>query len=795
MKNIKSRITSSEAIIGIWTLLVTIFVVATLYFAREILIPLALSALLTFLLAPLVSRVERWIGRVAAVLVVVAFIFTVFGAAGWILSYQTIDLAKSLPEYKENIRAKIRIFRAPQGGAIATLSETVEDLKKELPGAAVAPAPPAGNPKSDKSGVTDGPKTPPPPPPAVPVKVIESPKGNPFLLAESMLAPLLGPLGTAALVLLLAICMLLQREDLRNRFIRLIGQGRISTTSRAMDEAGRRVSRYLLMQLLVNATYGAIIAIGLYFIGIPNAALWGALGMVLRFIPYVGPWVAMILPTLLSLAISPSWTTPLLTVALFAIVELLLNNVMEPLLYGAHTGVTPIALIVAAVCWTWLWGPIGLVLATPLTVCLVVIGRHVPRFAFLSILLSDQDALTPAEDCYYRLLTPGERDEWEFVDAFLKHNSRTALYDTVLLPVLSAVEKDARAEAIDETQRRNVEESMAGIVEELGGRSTVPEVEDLEEADAPFIEHDVYCLPARADRDELAGAMLVQLLKEQGFAARNFEGSLAMGEMLRLVETTFAEVVIISVVAPTTATHARQLCQRLRARLPQTSIVIGLWNAVKDLDESTKRLRDAGADAVVTTFADALVQVSQLVPGFTDEMLMAPVPADEEQRCAALDGLRIADLGSPSFDRISSKLSRVFAVPVAYIAMVERHRQFFLGQSGLPVALATARQTPRNISVAGHVVAANEILVIEDLARDRRFANNPFRLEYGARFAVGVPLHAPDGQPVGALCLMAPKPRRFTAMETRLIEEYAVEIEEELARNVKADSGEVGDRS
>jgi predicted PurR-regulated permease PerM len=219
--------------------------------------------------------------------------------------------------------------------------------------------------------------------------------------------------------------MLLQREDLRGRLIRLIGQGRISTTTRAMDDAGARVSRYLLMQLVVNVAYGVPVAVGLSFIGVPNAILWGAFATILRFIPYVGPWIAAAFPITLSLAVSPGWMMPLLTIGLFVVLELLSNNVMEPWLYGSSTGVSPIALIVAAVFWTWLWGPVGLVLATPLTVCLVVMGRHVPRLSFLSVLLSDEDALTPAQDCYHRLLTVGEQDEMELVESYLKANSLT----------------------------------------------------------------------------------------------------------------------------------------------------------------------------------------------------------------------------------------------------------------------------------------------------------------------------------------------------------------------------------
>ena len=230
------------------------------------------------------------------------------------------------------------------------------------------------------------------------------PTANPLQLLQVILSPLLGPLGTAGLVILLVIFMLLKREDLRSRLIRLIGQGRISATTRAMEDAGQRVSRYLLMQFLVNVTFGIAVAVGLFFIGMPNAILWGAFATVLRFIPYIGPWIAAAFPIILSLAVSPTWMMPLLTLGIFVSLELICSNVVEPWLYGSSTGVSSIALIVAAVFWTWLWGPIGLLLSTPLTVCLVVIGRHVPRLAFFSILLSDEQALTPAEECYHRLL-------------------------------------------------------------------------------------------------------------------------------------------------------------------------------------------------------------------------------------------------------------------------------------------------------------------------------------------------------------------------------------------------------
>lgn len=792
MPALKTRTTATDALVILSMIALTTFIVATLYFAREVLIPLALAALLTFLLAPLVTRIERWIGRIAAVLLVVALIFTGFGAAGWMLTRQLVDLATKLPEYKGNIVTKMHAFEVPKGGAFTKLSQMVDELKKELTGGK-APSVPTITQEPGKPASTV-PSPPDAPPAAAPVQAVETAKGNPLELVQVIIAPLLGPLGTAALVLVLVIFMLLKREDLRSRLIRLIGQGRISATTRAMDDAGRRVSRYLLMQLLVNVTYGTVIAIGLYFIGVPNAVLWGAFASVLRFIPYIGPWVATILPTILALAVSPHWTMPILTVALFGGTELLLNNVMEPWLYGAHTGVSSMALIVAAVFWTWLWGPLGLVLATPLTVCLVVMGRHVPRLSFLSVVLSDEEALTPAEDCYHRLLRPGDRDELELVESYLKAHSLTALYDSVFIPVLTAAETDARSESLDAEQLGYVERSMRDIIEDLGTRPAVPSRAAEEKADAaadakapppPAIAPDcrVYCVPARAERDEIAGIMLVQLARQQGFGAQNASGQLVTGELVALVEKADVDVVCISVVAPSTVIQARYLCLKLRTVLPKQKIVIGLWGATEDITEAASRLRDSGANVVVTTLADALVQIAKLAPPLLDEMTSAPIPADEEERLAALLALNLLDTeAEPVFDRITAKLARVFEVPIALISLVDRDRQFFKSQTGLPADLAKARQTARNVSVCGHVIAKNQVMVIEDLARDRRFANNPLLKEHGIRFYAGIPLLAPNGQPIGSLCLMDLKPRQLTDREKRLLQEYASEVMEEIAK-------------
>lgn len=601
--------TAAKSLNGIWMVSLASFVIATLHFARDLLIPITLAVLLTFLLAPLVTRLEKWLGRILAVLLVMGLIFGATGSAGWVLTQQIVDLATKLPDYKENIQNKLRAFKLPTGPRFKKFTETLDELKNDLPGGTspeTKPVPERAGPVAPSAQFLQ---------PAIPGPVIAPPASiaNPFEIAHIMLAPMLGPLGMGALVLLLVVFMLLKREDLRSRLIWLVGQSRISTTTRAMDEAGSRVTRYLQMLLVVNMTYGMAVAIGLYFLDVPNAVLWGTVAAVLRFIPYVGPWIGAVIPVALSLAVSPGWSMPLTTIGLFVTLELLSNNVMEPWLYSSSTGVSSIALIFAAVFWTGLWGPVGLVLATPLTVCLVVMGRHISRLSFLSVMLSDEQALTPAQDCYYRLLSIGDHAEMELVENYLKTNSLTGLYDSVIIPVLTAVENDHRLELLDDGQHALIQQNLRDIVEDLGARSPVTSEVVQNSAGAISLGAStcrVSCVPARAERDDLAGAMLAQLLNQQGFDAQCVPTNLTVRELIGQLEHSNVEVVCISVVAPSTVLNARYLCMKLNALLPTRKILVGLWGATDTFPEDARRVRDTGANEVVTTFADAVIQIN-----------------------------------------------------------------------------------------------------------------------------------------------------------------------------------------
>src|SRR6476619_7106110 len=781
-----SSLTPTAALSGIWALLLIAFVVAALYFGRSVFVPIALATLITFLLSRLVTRLERWIARIGAVLVTVIAMFTIFAGASWIIARQIIDLADKLPDYQANIVAKIRSLKLPAGGPLARLSSSVHVLQSEL--AAPGPAP-----STDRARGGCWTRTAPPVASPIPVKIIEGRSTIPQLMQETLSA-ILSPLGTAALVLLLVIFMLLKREDLRGRLIRLVGQGRISTTTRAMEDAGRRVSRYLSTQFLVNTGYGLCVAIGLQFIGVPNAVLWGGLAGVLRFIPYVGPWVGALLPVLLSFAISSSWLTPLITIALFIVLEAIVSNFVEPLLYGANTGVSPIALIISAVFWTWLWGPVGLVLSTPMTVCLAVIGRHVPRLEFLGILLSEDQALAPHEEFYHRLLSFSMDSAEEFATKYVETESLTALYDKVLIPAIAAVEIDAHSGSLTAEQRTSALKRIHEIIDDFSGWEASRNDKDEQKRDdvpgvVPPVGGRVLCIPASAYRDELAGEMLAQLLRNQGFETENLPARLKHEELLDRTLEIQPECICVSVLPPTSIAQARHLCSAIHERLGSATILLGAWSARFDAEKLRERLSATHVSDVAVSLADAVQRVCKMSAAITDAMLPAPTPPNEEERLAELNGLNLLDTPTEAdFDQVTERLTKLFKVPIALVTLIDKDRQWFKSQAGLPADLAETRSTSRDVSLCGHVIAKDEVLIVRDLARDPRFANNPFVKERGLRFYAGVPLRGPNGFPIGTLSVLDTKPREMTRQEQDLLKMIAGDVMEQIKRRPVAET-------
>jgi predicted PurR-regulated permease PerM len=597
-------------------------IVGALHFGRDILLPFALSILLSFLLAPLVERLEKWkVGRVPSVLAVVTIALLSFGALGLVLAHQVYDLAYRLPEHKKNILAKIQTFQGDGTGVLARLTKSVDDMRATLS------APPGQKPAGDVKDVakppveesqrlpTAGPplslpgeQTVPPQPP-IRVEVVESLSAQE--IAQGVLGPLISPLASAAIVIVFLIFMLLKREDLRNRFIQLVGGERLNVTTQALDDAGRRISRYLLMQLIINSAYGLVICAGLLLIGMPNALLWGALTAMLRFVPYIGPWIAAVMPIAISLAVFDGWLQPALVLGLFIVNELISNNFIEPWLYGSSTGISTIGILASAVFWTWIWGPIGLVLATPLTVCLTVVGRHVPQLAFFNVMLSDQETLAPHSRFYQRLLALDPEEATEVAEEYLATTSLADLYDTVLLPALSLAEQDRHRGNLDDAKEQFILQATREIVDDIGERiakatDEVAHATERAPCIGPAAKARVLCLPARDEADELAGMMLVQLLCQRGIAARVISTKTLSGEMLDQVEAESCVAVCVSALPPFAATHARYLSKRLKLRFPHLRIVVGLWQTVDIGERTRERLTATGIDMLVTTLADAV---------------------------------------------------------------------------------------------------------------------------------------------------------------------------------------------
>jgi hypothetical protein len=377
------------------------------------------------------------------------------------------------------------------------------------------------------------------------------------------------------------------------------------------------------MLLFINVTFGISVGIGLYLIGVPNAILWGILATVLRFIPYIGPWIAAAMPFGLSMAISPDWFAPLLTIGLFVLLELINNNVLEPWLYGRKTGVSAVAVLVAAVFWMWLWGPLGLLLATPLTVCLLVVGKHVPQLSFLSILLGNDPVFEPRERIYQRLLAGDSEEAAELFEGYLAHQPLVEVYDTVLIPALALAETHWQLGELNEGKHNFIMESLKGLIQDQGERQqesrAKQDAADAHEADEDSIRIDeinssqlsILCLPARSQADEIAALMLTQVLETSGCRAQAISVTALAGEMVDLVDQcTAADVVCISATPPAAVMHARYLSKRLRGQLPEANLVVGLWDAQGDLNKTRDRI---GCDAtVVATLAAAQEQIVAL---------------------------------------------------------------------------------------------------------------------------------------------------------------------------------------
>ena len=523
---------------------------AALYRGQAVLVPLVWAALLTILLSPLVTRLDRLrVPRIVGVLLVMTLAGAAIGGVGYVVAGQLRTFAAELPMHQQNIRTKIRqVIAFTRGGALEHVQDTIEDIGNVVE-ESTDPPPSARERRRDDEPLR--------------VTVEESPAlmGN-----AQWLGPLFGAVGTVGLTLLLAIFMLVKREDLRDRLVSLSGGPSLVVATKAFADAGARISRYLVMQFVVNGSMGVAVGVGLYFIGVPYAALWGLAAGVLRYIPYVGPWIAALLPIIVSLVTTPGWQQVAMVVSLFVVLELLSNNIMEPLLYGHSVGLSELSVIVAAIFWTWLWGPVGLVIATPITACLVVLSTHVPALGSIGRLLGDNPALKPHETVYQRLLA-ADVDE---ADAILTRCHKEQSLDDalqVLLEALLALKRDLQAGRVSAAEGEVVISGMHDLLEELG---TADSTADEAAPERPVL---LMGVPGRDPLDAVVLEIVRALLRAEPLTLEVLSTDLMTGEALAAIEAKAPAAVIVPSLPPAGLAPARQLCMRLRARVPTVPLV------------------------------------------------------------------------------------------------------------------------------------------------------------------------------------------------------------------------------
>ncbi len=636
-------------------------VVASLYYARDVLIPLALAVLLAFLLNPLASLLEKWrLGRGVPVFLAVLLAMGVVSLLGWVLQAQFVDMANKLPVLREEIRRKIVDLRGLSGKfGEATLN--IEKAVKEAAGPSstqpvAAPSMQDATPVPQAFFSHTGDPALPQVSPQNPLPVRNYPESiSGVANVTGILMQMLRPLGTAGLVIVFAIFMLLKREDLRDRMIRLTSRGRVNFSTQAVDDAAARISRCLLAELFVNAAYGLAVALGLWIIGItlgaaeggfPNVLLWALLCGVLRFVPYVGPVIGAAFPLATAFGFFHTNSIFLVTLMMFAGLEIVVQFI-EPLLYGSRTGISALAILVSAVFWTAVWGPIGLLLSMPLTVLLVVMGQYVPQLKFLDILLGDEPVLEPPERIYQRLLSLDQEEAVELAQEYAKEYSVESLYEKVLIPVLTMSMHDSHRGKLDDRRQRFIHKSLRVIVEELGEQQRLspgslpeepPRVQTPSDGkpgesrepsgkvpQPPVVRIQVpagrtvtvLVLPAGEEADEIAGLMLAQLLEDRGYCATVSSAISLVGEMLAMVEPQ-SHVVCVSAMPPGSVARARYLYKRLREKYADLRIIVGLWAFRGKLAPTNSRLAPMAPGQMVTNLREAQEHIDHLTQPFME---------------------------------------------------------------------------------------------------------------------------------------------------------------------------------
>ncbi|MFD1711914.1 AI-2E family transporter [Ottowia flava] len=725
-------------------------VVAALYFGRDMLMPLALAALLGFVLDPMVSWLKRrGLPRTVAVALVVTAAVALLAGAGWFIYGQMRQLANNLPAYENNINQKVRTIGKAlrQPGMLDRYSRIADRFEREIETPAPKPAARATAPTQ--------------------VEIVgQSESTSKRMLA--LLDKVATPLTMAGIVFVFVVLILLDKGDLRDRAVRLLGADLHRTTD-ALGDAARRVSKYLSMQLMVNATYGIPLAIGLLFIGIPGALVWGLLAAVLRFVPYVGPMIASIFPLALAFAVDPGWSVVLWTLALIITLEVISNNIVEPWLYGTSTGMSTLSLIMAAMFWTALWGPIGLILSTPITVVLLVLGHHLPQLQFLEVLLGSERALDEPTRLHQRLLAGDIEEASDLAIELADESSPLAFYYGVRLGTLRLA-SSAHGTVATAEHRMRVLSGMESVIEEL--REQYPPPPDLPTR--------VACFGGRWAVDVLAADMTAHVLALSGVGAKVVRVGTMSTEYFSELDLSGVEVVCLSYFSPDPTTLAKFFVRRLKRRWPDVSVILAAWHTNPD-GPTAYPIEEIGADVLVTSLDELVAQArSRLSTTDAQPFAAAHLPEEENERLASLQasGL-LAPALRGQFDKVAKRVADAFDCPMAEVLLVERDAELLHGSAttvGGDDDEPPEHAAERALSMAAHVVASGQPLIVPDVLRDARYATHPGLNERGIRFFAAAPLLDDAGRALGALCVMDTEARNLNHRDIMLLENLAADV-------------------
>lgn len=739
-------------------LVIAAILIAALYFGQVVLIPLAVAFLISFVLGPLVQwLVRHGLSRILAVALAMGLVLSVLGALGTVVAVQVRSLSAELPTYQSTIRAKIKDLGAQMEGPgfLEGALQTVDTVQQEV-------AEVVGD--GDENDIA--PQR---------VRVIAEPV-SPFATAMLWLSPLLAPVATAGIVLVFVVLILLDQGDLRDRLLRMLG-GNIYRSTDALEEASKRISKYLLMQLVVNVTYAIPMALGLWAIGVPGWILWGTLAAVMRFIPYVGPILSAVFPLSLAFAVDPGWNMVLMTAGLILVLELVSNNIIEPLLYGTSTGLSVLSLIAAATFWTAIWGPIGLVLSTPLTVCLLVVGRYIPQLSILETLLGSSPALSRETRIYQRLIANDPDDAIDIAEDVIEEESVTEFYNDEGMEVLRQASIDyinnARAE-----HRLRIANGMDELLEHI--RDEHPA--DLPEGAAPR----VACIAGKWEIDRQACEMLAHSLQLDGLPAVVRAAGSVTSRYVAGLELEGVQVVLLSFFSREPDAAARNLTRRIRARWPDVKVVLGLWGVPADALD--KRRREAlGADAVVASIKEAVGRIALLAKdaaGAGVELVQDPQAAT--LRNETLRGVKLEDPDlREDLNDYALRAADVFDMKTAVIVALEGDHELVIGASrDLPGARTTDGRDlillPAGAPLSAGLLADAGPLMVPDIERDPKLSENQILHRWSARALAAAPVRQADGVVLGALCLIHDEVRELDDEELRLLETLAAEVAERL---------------